>query len=300
MTPEDEAFETKLQRFKDSQADLINLNVGGQRLTTTRSTLRQVEGSFLAKMFSGGCEGRLKRDKDDPVFFDFNPQYFIPILDYLRARKIASADHPAPLPTVPKDQLKAFISLVKFLGLSDEILSSQQVSPGEKFNKHSTDVLLEENGKVAVHTGKPPHQVPQYVLGENIYKKGIANLKLMLESFENYPWMFVGILKDDAEKVDQELEDFNSLQWSGSYGWELGSKGGTEWKNGRVETCNNPLTQLCKQGDTIELVLDCEAGKLSLHLPPGHKLSIEIPKAGGWRLNVTLMDPQHRIRIMEN
>ena len=297
-----EAYKAELQRMNAVQVnddDLIDLNVGGQRLTTTRSTLCHVEGSLLASMFSGRWEDRLKRDKYGAVFFDFNPQYFIIILDYLRARKIAGADHPAPFPTVPEDQLKTFTSLVEYLGLSDEILSSQQVSPGEKFNKHSTKVALKENGKVAVHTGKLPHRLPEYVLGENVYKKGIANLKLMLESFENYPWMFVGILKDDAEKVRPE-KDLNSWQWSGSYGWVLGSKGGTEWKNGRWAAGNNTLTQLCEQGDTIELVLDCEAGKLSLHLPPGHKFSIEIPKSGGWRLNVTLIAPQHKIRIMEN
>ena len=198
MKAEVEAYKAELQRMNAVQVDdddLIDLNVGGQRLTTTRSTLCQVEGSLLASMFSGRWEDRLKRDKDGAVFFDFNPQYFILILDYLRARKIANADHPAPFPTVPEEQLKTFTSLVEYLGLSDQIVSSPEVLPAEKFNLHSTNIALEENGKVAAHANTLGHE---YALGENVYNKGIANLKLKLESLNNDKWMFIGMVKDDA------------------------------------------------------------------------------------------------------
>ena len=287
MNKEVTPYEAKLQRIQGPQRDLVHLNVGGQRLTTTISTLRQVKGSFLASMFSGRWEDRLKRDKDGAVFFDFNPQYFILILDYLRARKIVSPDHPAPLPTVPKDQLKTFTSLVEYLDLRFLL--------GEKFNSHSTKIALQENGKAALHFGTD--ELPEYVLGENVYNEGIANLKLKLESVKDITWMFVGMVKDDAVTSDPEA---NSFKWPGSYGWALGSDfyAGV-WKNGKW-TANNTLAGLCKQGDTIELVLDYEGGKLSLHLPTGHEFHIEIPKSRSWRLNVSLIDPKDKIRIMES
>ena len=285
-----EAYKAELQRMNAVQVnddDLIDLNVGGQRLTTTRSTLCQVEGSLLASMFSGRWEYGLKHDKDGAVFFDFNPQYFILILDYLRARKIASVDHTTPFPTVPEDQLKTFTSLVEYLGLSE-------VLPGEKFNLHSTDVGLQDNGKVAVHG---EDQRFGYALGENVYSEGIANLKLKLESVKDIEWMFVGMVKDDAVTSDPEA---NSFKWPGSYGWALGADfGAGVWKNGKW-TANNTLAGLCKQGDTIELVLDYEGGKLSLHLPTGHEFHIEIPKSRSWRLNVSFIYPKDKIRIMES
>ena len=76
-----------------SDNDIINLNVGGTKLTTRRSTLCQVKDSLLATMFSGRWEDNIERDQDGAVFFDFNPQHFIIILDYLRLEKIATPEN---------------------------------------------------------------------------------------------------------------------------------------------------------------------------------------------------------------
>jgi hypothetical protein len=56
MKAEIEAYNAEKQRMKAvdvSDDDIILLNVGGQKFTSTRSTLCQVEGSLLAIMFSG-------------------------------------------------------------------------------------------------------------------------------------------------------------------------------------------------------------------------------------------------------
>jgi hypothetical protein len=176
MRAEVEAYKAEKLRMKAvevSDDDIINLNVGGKKMTTKRSTLCQVEGSLLASMFSGRWEDSLARDEDGRIFFDFNPQYFVYILDYLRARTIATAENPAPLPKVAEDQVKHFSNLVEYLGLGDEIVMSvgetneivpTEIVPLEKFNLHSTGVTLEEGGKVAVHDSTRSHK---YVLGEN-------------------------------------------------------------------------------------------------------------------------------------
>jgi hypothetical protein len=78
--------------------DIIHLNVCGQRLSTTRATLSQVEGSFLASMFSGRWEGAHKRDDDGAVFLDYNPEFFVPILNCLRAMKYATPGNPPSFP----------------------------------------------------------------------------------------------------------------------------------------------------------------------------------------------------------
>ena len=289
------AKKQRIEAFVVNDDDIIDLNVGGQKLSTSRSTLCQVEGSFLASMFSGRWEDGLKRDKDGAVFLDFNPQHFVLILDYLRQKKIASPENPAPLPKVSEDQLQSFTNLVEYLGLNDEIVpTSTEIFPSEKFQTHSANVDLQEGGKVAVHERISRHG---YVLGENVYHQGTVNIKLKLESFKDNEWMFVGIIREDVIPVVQKHN--RSSQWSGSYGWELGSWGGQVRKDGSF-TIDNTLRRLSKQSDTVELVLDCDAGKLSLRLTTGHLFHIRIPKSKIWKLNVTLLCPHEKIRIMEN
>ena len=290
MKAELDAYNAEKQRMKAvevSDNDIIELNVGGHKLTTKRSTLCQVEGSLLASMFSGRWEDSLERDKDGAVFFDFNPQYFLVILEYLRAKKIATPENPAPLPKVAEDQAKSFNNLLGYLGLSDEIVPAE-IMPSEKFNRHSsTGVTLQEGGTVAVHG---PNVENSYVLGENVYQQGIVRFKMKLESFQNNCWMLVGIAKADVVPPDN-----NSYAWPGSYGWGLGQYGQL-WKEG--SGTDNALKNVTKQGDTVELVLDCDAAKLSLHLPTGQQFHIEIPKSQTWRLNVNLCCANDRLRIM--
>ena len=51
---------------------------------------------------------------------------------------------------------------------------------------------------------------------------------------------------------------------------------------------------------TLKLVLDCEAGKMSLQFSTGMKFHIDIPKARMWRLNVTLKFLDSRICIVDD
>ena len=297
MKAEIEAYNAEKQRMKAadvSDDDIIHLNIGGQKLTTARSTLCQVQGSLLATMFSGRWEDSLKRDEDGAVFFDFNPLYFGFILDYLRAKKIATPESPAPLPKVPDDQMKHFTNLVEYLGLADEIVPTEiasDVKLSEKFNLCSPEITLQEEKKVAVNDSNAQHR---HVLGENIYQRGIVHFKLKLESFQNNLWVMVGIVRAD---VVPQLQQKYSCSWSGSNGWSLGNGAGQVYKDGS-ETYNSSLIK-SKQGDTVELVLDCDAGKLSLHLPTGQQFHIEIPKSQTWRLHVNLFGANDKIRIVE-
>ena len=303
MRAEVEAYKAEKLRMKAvevSDDDIINLNVGGKKMTTKRSTLCQVEGSLLASMFSGRWEDSLARDEDGRIFFDFNPQYFVYILDYLRARTIASAENPAPFrPKLAEDQVKHFGDLVEYLGLGDEIVMSvgetneivpTEIVPPEKFNLHSTGVTIQESGKVAVNNSTGH----KYVLGENTYQRWIVRRNLKIESFQGNDWMVVGVVKADVVPQND-----NSYNCPGSYGWILGS---SSWqgvfKEGSL-TQDNTLRNLTKQGDTVELLLDCDAAKLSLHLPSGHQFHIDLPKSQSWRLYLNLHGLNDKIRIVE-
>ena len=268
--------------------DIIHLNIGGQKMTTKRSTLCQVEGSLLASMFSGRWEDGLERDKYGCIFFDFNPQYFSLILDYLRAKKIETPEKPALLRKVPSEQLNNFDILVGYLGLKEE-LTLTAITLTETFKSHrSPGINVEENGAVAVHGSNHSYQ---YVLGENIYKKGEIGWQLKLESFQNNHWMFVGVVKGDTVPLNQ-----HSYSWSGSYGWALGDRGQV-WTNGRNST-NDSLKNTCKQGDTVKLTLNCATSTLTLLVPSGRQFFYTLPISSTWRLNVNLHGSYDIIRVV--
>ena len=291
MKAEVEAFNAEKKIMKEIEVnndDIIQLNVGGQKFTTTRFTLRQVNGSLLDTMFSRNWTHGLKRDQDGAIVLDFNPEHFGWILNYLRAKKISTPEKLPVLPKVPKDERKNFKILLKYLGLSDEI-NLPIVRLSEKFSLHGSKVSLQESGRVAAHDSSQAHT---YVLGENVYQYGTISFKLKLESFQDNNWILVGLVKADVVPKDPY-----SYYWAGAYGWSLGNNGQL-FEDGSY-TGTGSWNKLSKQGDTVELVLDCDGGKLSLHLPTGQQYHIGIPKSQSWRLHVNMHGAKDKIRIVE-
>lgn len=112
-----EDVERRIFAIADGMNDVVDLNVGGQHVSTTRSVLCSGEGSLLAGMFSGNFDEGLKRDKEGRVFLDVDPPLFNRILLHLRLRRIASPESPAPLPCVPEEVRPEYDMMVKYFGL---------------------------------------------------------------------------------------------------------------------------------------------------------------------------------------
>ncbi|CAF4002342.1 unnamed protein product [Rotaria sordida] len=71
-----------------SDDDVIELNVSGERISTLRSTLTAIPNSKLALMFTKDNRNVWQlKDKEDVVFFDYNPVQFKYLLDQLRMIK---------------------------------------------------------------------------------------------------------------------------------------------------------------------------------------------------------------------
>jgi len=60
-------------KLPPSTSPIVNLNVGGEKMSTSRATLVLIEGSLLATMFSGKCEDNLMKDKTGCIFLDYDP-----------------------------------------------------------------------------------------------------------------------------------------------------------------------------------------------------------------------------------
>ncbi|CAF3496126.1 unnamed protein product [Rotaria socialis] len=66
--------------------DIINLNVGGQRFSTSRQTLTWISDSFFTAMLNGLIS--TNRDDQGYIFIDRDPKLFSIILNYLRTKEL--------------------------------------------------------------------------------------------------------------------------------------------------------------------------------------------------------------------
>jgi hypothetical protein len=62
-----------MEQLVASASPIVNLNVGGEKMSTLRSTLTLAEGSLLATMFSGKWEHKLVKDTYGYIFLDYDP-----------------------------------------------------------------------------------------------------------------------------------------------------------------------------------------------------------------------------------
>ena len=104
--------------------------------------------------------------------------------------------------------------------------------------------------------------------------------------------MFVGIVKAGVQQ-----NNGYSYKWPGFIRMDTGGIWSSTSKN-QSFTSDNSLKHQTKQGDTVQLVLNCDAAKLSLHLPSGPQFQIDLPKSQTWRLNVNLSRGNDKIRII--
>ena len=159
---------------------------------------------------------------------------------------------------MPKDQKRNFDILIDYLGLSD------------KFNLRGSRVSLQKNGKVAGHDSI---SYDSYILGENVYQLGAMRFKLRLVFFEDRHWIMVGVVKANFVPKNHYFDPYD---WNGAYGFAVGRR--THFMiDGEFKNIGSQKS-LWEQGDTVEFVLDCDGGKLSLHLPTGQQKHIVIPK----------------------
>lgn len=79
-------------------SDVLELNIGGTKVSVLRSTLCQFETSLLAAKFSGRWDDSVEKDADGAFFLDFPIELMMPLINYLRDKAIAAPDAAVDLP----------------------------------------------------------------------------------------------------------------------------------------------------------------------------------------------------------
>ena len=117
-------------------ADWIKLNVGGQIFQTTRTTLISDPESMLARMFSQDEQILAPAQSEDGAYLmDRSPDYFKPILNYLRCRELFLDANINP---------EGVLAEAKYYGLKDiiAILEKQIYGLGINEGKNSINISV--------------------------------------------------------------------------------------------------------------------------------------------------------------
>ncbi|KAM6933949.1 SH3KBP1-binding protein 1 [Xenentodon cancila] len=126
--------------------DIIHLNVGGKRFSTSRQTLTWVPDSFFSSLLSGRIS--TLKDETGAIFIDRDPSLFAPILNFLRTKEL----HPRSINVhmlMHEAEFYGITPLVQKLQLCDELDRSScgnvlfngylppPVYPAKRRNRHS-------------------------------------------------------------------------------------------------------------------------------------------------------------------
>ncbi|XP_048585658.1 BTB/POZ domain-containing protein KCTD3 isoform X2 [Nematostella vectensis] len=69
-----------------SVGEIITLNVGGKRFSTSKQTLSWIPDSFFSSLMSGRISSL--RDETGAIFIDRDPDAFVPILNFMRTKEL--------------------------------------------------------------------------------------------------------------------------------------------------------------------------------------------------------------------
>mmetsp|Transcript_39910 Transcript_39910/g.109827 ORF Transcript_39910/g.109827 Transcript_39910/m.109827 type:complete len:375 (+) Transcript_39910:89-1213(+) len=134
--------------FPEESKEVVEINCisGGVKkvFTLPRSMLTSIEGSELARIFSDAFLPNLERDEYGRFLFDFNPECFAIVVEYLQNRRLR---HDAPIPIIPKEQQQNMEFLVQRLKLWP-FIQKNGINP-----VHSTSLQVDKNVLTATHPG---------------------------------------------------------------------------------------------------------------------------------------------------
>ncbi|KAM6038258.1 SH3KBP1-binding protein 1 [Chlamydotis macqueenii] len=127
-------------------AEVVQLNVGGKRFSTSRQTLTWISDSFFSSLLSGRIS--TLKDETGAIFIDRDPTVFVPILNFLRTKELDPRGVSISL-LLHEAQFYGITPLVRRLQLREELDRSScgnvlfngylppPVLPAKRHNRHS-------------------------------------------------------------------------------------------------------------------------------------------------------------------
>jgi hypothetical protein len=149
-----EAEKEAMKSRDTSDADILELNVGGKKVDVCRKTMCLIEGSMLASQFSGRWEDSMKKGEDGRIFLNYDPDKFKLILSELRECEM-DPEHELKMPD------PSVKGLWKYLGLEAAVVPVPPVFT-------ESTILLTDDHKKAVFEMLPGAESESVVM-ERLY-----------------------------------------------------------------------------------------------------------------------------------
>ncbi|CAB1348628.1 unnamed protein product [Coregonus sp. 'balchen'] len=175
--------------------DIIHLNVGGKRFSTSRQTLTWVPDSFFSSLLSGRIS--TLKDETGAIFIDRDPSLFTPILNFLRTKELFPRSINVHL-LMHEAEFYGITPLVRKLQLCDELDRSScgnvlfngylppPVYPAKRRNRHSvagpqymgSRALPMERAPVRRSNTMPPNLGNAGILGKAMMEERISGAQV--------------------------------------------------------------------------------------------------------------------------
>ncbi|KAM9326986.1 SH3KBP1-binding protein 1 [Gastrophryne carolinensis] len=171
--------------------DVIHLNVGGKRFSTSRQTLTWASDTFFSSLLSGRISSL--RDETGAIFIDRDPTVFAPILNFLRTKELDTRGVNISL-LLHEAEFYGIIPLVRRLQLCEELERSScgsvlfngylppPVFPAKRRNRHSVSGLQvssrgggNERAPVRRSNTMPPNLGGAGILGRLLEERNYGN-----------------------------------------------------------------------------------------------------------------------------
>eukprot|EP01026_Neomeris_dumetosa_P072122 TRINITY_DN732_c0_g1_i1.p2 TRINITY_DN732_c0_g1~~TRINITY_DN732_c0_g1_i1.p2 ORF type:complete len:300 (+),score=42.82 TRINITY_DN732_c0_g1_i1:85-984(+) len=285
------------------QDKVIDLNIGGTLVSTTKGTLCLLEGSKLAQFFAVDNNPEFLRDKQGRIFLDYDPKLFVPLLDYLRRRRISGSTAP---PVVPDKLRSQFDELLVWLGVQSYLWIS-----GNRFDMalKSETLTFKNECKVASGVGS--------AIGVELYESSLVYAKFRVEHEDSKMCsLYLGAVTNQEIQYMGPVEPHLILK-RGSYicrpgqcvaalyGEEGFTMTGTLPMFFTKPLPNMPaLPRKYKSGTEVEVVLNCQLENM-LRISDnqedsyGKKESMNVPPDCQWRFLVMAMDPKVTVHFID-
>ncbi|XP_064293476.1 SH3KBP1-binding protein 1 [Phalacrocorax carbo] len=162
-------------------AEVVQLNVGGKRFSTSRQTLTWISDSFFSSLLSGRIS--TLKDETGAIFIDRDPTVFAPILNFLRTKELDPRGVSISL-LLHEAQFYGITPLVRRLQLREELDRSScgsvlfngylppPVLPAKRRNRHSV-----AGPQIAARLPAPPDRAP--VRRSNTMPPNLGNAGLL-------------------------------------------------------------------------------------------------------------------------
>ncbi|XP_044130317.1 SH3KBP1-binding protein 1 [Bufo gargarizans] len=171
--------------------DVIHLNVGGKRFSTSRQTLTWVSDSFFSSLLSGRISSL--KDETGAIFIDRDPTVFAPILNFLRTKELDTRGVNSSL-LLHEAEFYGITPLVRRLQLCEDLERSScgsvlfngylppPVFPAKRRNRHSVSGLQvssrsagNERAPVRRSNTMPPNLGGAGILGRLLEERSYGN-----------------------------------------------------------------------------------------------------------------------------